>query len=427
MTSINSTHSQIEQDYQHNFRVNLIDGVLFFFGISFLANNTILPLYVSRLTDNPFYIGLLATVVSAGYLIPQLFTANWVQRQPLKKSIPIRIGLVHIRLPIFLLAATPLLAIRNPQLALILFFIFTSWQIFGAGTTLVSWQDMIAKIFPVERRGRFMGLTRFLGTGSGVLAAGIATWILDYFVFPYNYALCFLIAAVFILFSRIFLARTREDPQPSPKPPQSQIEFWRQLPMILKSDRNFRNFIISRIVATGNALALGFLAVYAVERWQLSDSQAGLFTTFALIGSAGGYLLFGWFADKFGHKLGLELGYLASIAVAALAFWAPAPAWFYLIFFLTGISMAGFSLSGFMIIFEFSDPEDRPVYIGLANTIIGIFSAIAPLIGSWIVSGMGYHVNFGITFVVAVISLILLHWTVAEPRNIPRTKSGELA
>jgi predicted MFS family arabinose efflux permease len=48
---------------------------------------------------------------------------------------------------------------------------------------------------------------------------------------------------------------------------------------------------------------------------------------------------------------------------------------------------------------------------------LGIFSAITPLIGNLIVSKLGYQANFGITFIIAVISLILLYWTVTQPRH----------
>jgi hypothetical protein len=40
-------------------------------------------------------------------------------------------------------------------------------------------------------------------------------------------------------------------------------------------------------------------------------------------------------------------------------------------------------VSGISIVYEFTDAENRPTYIGLANTIPGVTSALAPLIGDW--------------------------------------------
>ena len=41
--------------------------------------------------------------------------------------------------------------------------------VLGAGVLAVSWQDLIARTFPVNRRGRLLGLTQFLGAGMGTL------------------------------------------------------------------------------------------------------------------------------------------------------------------------------------------------------------------------------------------------------------------
>jgi len=418
MGQLAPSQSQANKDYQFNFTVNLIDGVLFFVGLSFIASSTILPLYISRLTDNPFAIGLFAAISSAGYLVPQLFTANWVQKQPLKKVIPVRIGLFHIRLPVLLLGPSAFLAFRSPELALIAFFILATWQILGTGITMVGWQDMIAKIFPVENRGRFMGLTRFFGTFSGVLGAGIAAWLLEQYEFPYGYAFCFLLAGIFFLVSWIFLAMTRETPEPPTESPKSQLEFWRHLPSIFKEDKNFRNYNISRIIATGSGISLGFMAVYTIQRWDLSDSQSAIFTTCLLLGQAVGFLLFGWLSDRKGHKIVLELGYLASVVAAGLAYLAPGPSGFYAVFAMTGISTAGMMLSGMMIVFELSKHDQRPTYIGLSSTIIGIFSALTPLLGSWLVNRFSYQVNFGVTFMMGVLSFIILRWKVVEPRKL---------
>ena len=179
MSSGPTLEQEVELNYRHNFAVNIVEVTAFWFGASFIATRTILPVYVSRLTDSEFAIGLLATIVGTGWLLPQLFTAHWVQRLPVKKIVPVRVGLYAERLPVFLLVPAAWLTIRSPELALLVFFIMITWHIFGAGTIAVGWQDMLAKIFPVRRRGRFFGLANFSGTATGVLGAAGAGWLLD--------------------------------------------------------------------------------------------------------------------------------------------------------------------------------------------------------------------------------------------------------
>jgi MFS family permease len=409
---------EVERNYRHNAVVNVLDGTFFWFGASFIASRTILPLYISHFSDSKLALGLFSMIVSTGWLLPQLFTANWVQGLPRKKVAIVNVGLFTERLPVALLAPAAWLGVRSPTLALIAFFVLFAWHVLGAGVVAVSWQDMLAKIIPLDRRGRFFGVTNFGGTATGVLGAAAATWALNRYDFPYDYMLCFAAAAIFIFVSWVFLALTREPAQISPDPVVSQREYWRRLPAIWRSNRNFRRYLFSQIVISIGGMAVGFMAVYAVQRWQLSDSQAGGFTTSMLVGQALSNLLFGALADRKGHKLVIELSTLLGALAVGLASVVPTPAWFHVVFALIGASTAGFILSGIMITFEFSDHDVRPTYIGLNNTVIGVAAGIAPLIGGWLAEATGYRTLFAVAFAVGLVGFALLHWSVREPRQI---------
>jgi MFS family permease len=403
--------TQVEHHYRHNFRVSFLDLALFLCGASFIARNTILPLYVSHFTDNTLLIGLIPALASGGWLLPQIFTANWVQRLPVKKVVPVKLGLFAERLPLILLAlSTWLVSSNNPRLALVLFFIFFTWHAFGAGVAAVAWQDMIAKIIPQDRRGRFMGVTRFAGTATGVLG------FLSNYEFPKGYAMSFSVGTGFILLSWVALSLTREPPQVNHSPSITQLEYLRKLPAIIREDKNFMRFLISQMVWAVGMMANGFIAVYAVERWSLPDSYAGNFTTATLIGQALSYLFFGSMADRKGHKLVLELSALVGAVGIGLTVFASSPTWIYAVFLLTGFSIAGLILSGLMIAIEFCGPELRPTYIGLNNTTFGIVAVFSPIIGGWMAGEFGYQALFGASFLVGLLTFAMTRWWVREPR-----------
>jgi MFS family permease len=230
--------------------------------------------------------------------------------------------------------------------------------------------------------------------------------------------LCFGAAAFFVSISWIFLMLTREPARISQEPAVSQLEYWRRLPAILRSQQNFRRYLLSQIVVAIGGMGFGFVTVYAVERWQLADSQAAGFTTTMLIGQAAANLLFGALADRKGHKLVLELSILAAALAVGLASVAPAPTWFHVVFALTGASAAGFLLSGIMIVFEFCAADERPTYIGLSNTVTGVAAGVAPMIGGWLASVAGYQIVFVVAFIVGLMGYALLHWWVREPRQM---------
>ena len=408
--------AQVQRNYRYNFVVNVLDGMFFWCGASFIAPRTILPLYVSHFTDSKMVIGLLSAINGMGWLLPQLFTAHWVQRVPRKKVIVSRVGLFSERLPLFLMAASALLAVRAPLPTLVAFFVFLTWHIVGAGMIAVAWQDMIAKVIPLERRGLFFGMANFSGTATGVLGASAAAWLLDRYEFPIGYVLCFSIAAALILMSWIAVSLTREPVQVGEPLSDSWLDFWRRLPDVVRADANFRNYLLSRVVIAISTMAVGFYTVYAVQRWQLSDGQAGAFMAAMLVGQSVCNLVFGPLADRRGYKLVLEIGISLGCAGLLVAILSPAPWGFYGVFALLGGAYAAFMISGLMITLEFCAPDMRPVYIGLNNTTYGIAAGIAPLIGGRLAEVIGYRPLFGVSLVVGLLGLAALHFTVRDPR-----------
>ena len=114
---------------------------------------------------------------------------------------------------------------------------------------------------------------------------------------------------------------------------------------------------------------------------------------------------------------------LAGVLSAGLAFFATQPGWFYVVFALSGVSAAGFMLSGIMIVFEFTSAEQRPTYIGLNNTAIGVFSALIPMLGAWLIKVANYQALFGVGFIFSLIGLLMLRFWVSEPRQLNETKA----
>jgi len=68
-----------------------------------------------------------------------------------------------------------------------------------------------------------------------------------------------------------------------------------------------------------------------------------------------------------------------------------------------------------LVVMEFSAPEKRPTYAGLANTTVGVISMIGPLIGAWLAIA-GYDWLFAVSAFVSLLALAALHWWVKEPR-----------
>jgi MFS family permease len=404
-----------DKNYRWNFGVNLLDGASFWIGQSFIASATIVPLYISKLTDSPLAIGLAAVIAQSSWFLPQIFTSNFVERLPRKKAMVVNLGFFSERLPMLVIVLSAVAAAQSAELALVLFFLGYAWHGFGAGLVATSWQDLLARCFRVERRGRLFGITMFVGAGAGALAAFWSVRFLSGFPFPTNFIYAFSLAAFFVFISWVFLALTREPVEPARKEPQSQRDFWNKLPQILRQDDNFRHFLIARLLLAFSSMGIGFVTVAALRRWNIGDGMVGGFTAAYLIGQMAGNLAFGFLADKHGHKLSLEFAGLFSFLAFALAMVAPAPEWLYVVFVLLGAVLGAVVVSGIMVVMEFSAPEKRPTYTGLTNTAVGVVSAVGPLLGAALALA-GFDWLFVVSAVAGLLSFIGMHWWVQEPR-----------
>ena len=142
---------------RYNVTVGMMDGGLFGLGIGFASFSTILPLYVASMTDSATLIGLVPAIHSAGWLLPQLFTANYTSRLRRYKR-TVLWATIHERIPFLGFAIVALLLPKiGLQAGLILTFFLLTWQGLGGGFTANPWTSMISKIIPPESRGTFFG------------------------------------------------------------------------------------------------------------------------------------------------------------------------------------------------------------------------------------------------------------------------------
>lgn len=407
------------KNLRHNLLVNIFDGAFFGMGIGFASFVTILPLFVSTLTDSAILIGLVPAIHNVGWQLPQVFTARWVARQ--KRYKPLTLFLtIQERLPFLGLA---LVALALPSLgvkwALILSFVMFVWQGLGAGLTANPWQSLIAKIIPSERRGTFFGLQAGAANLLASVSAILAGMILEGFVSPLNYAGCFLLAFIAMIVSWIFLALTRESAI-TPRPDDaltSPSRFWASLGDILRRDRNFRWFLVARTVSFLATMGFAFYSVYAVKAHGVGEMKVGGMTATLLGVAIVANVVTGWIGDRWSRKMILEGGMVAACMSALLAWWAPTPGWFYLVFGLAAITNVSIWTVGMSTILEFGSEAERPSYIGLANTLVAPASILAPFLGGWLADLAGYTATFAASAVSAVAAVLIFHLLVREPRQ----------
>jgi MFS family permease len=126
----------------------------------------------------------------------------------------------------------------------------------------------------------------------------------------------------------------------------------------------------------------------------------------------------GWLADRWGHRTILIFG-LFMVSLSSLLAWAaPALSWFYPVFILSGLANVAFWTIGMAMTVEFGSEAERPVYIGMANTLVAPATILAPLLGGWIADTAGYQTTFMISVVGGLVTAAILVFMIKDPRKI---------
>lgn len=409
--------SFIKRNARFNVFVGMVDAAFFGFGWGFSSFGTIIPLFVSQMTDSAILIGLIPAIHAVGWQLPQLFTANHVSRLRRYKPM-VMVMTVHERLPFMGLAlAAWLLPELGAGIILPLTFLLLIWQGLGAGFTANPWQSMIAKIIPAEARGSFFGLQAAVANVVISGAAVLAGYLLDLLDSPLDYALCFLIASLGYWASMAVLAFTRELNDYNKDIPISRTSVFQGMGNILRRDKNFAAFMAVRVLYQFATMGFAFYIVYSLRRFNMDTITAGYLTATLTIAQTIANAGMGWLSDRVGHKKMLVVG-MVSVSLSSLLAWgAPALEWFYLVFIISALANVAYWTIGMVLTVEFGTEAERPMYIGMSNTLVAPFTIFAPILGGWIADSFGYQTTFLLSAIGGVIVTLMMIFLVKDPRQ----------
>ncbi|MBN1582886.1 MAG: MFS transporter [Anaerolineae bacterium] len=418
----------LPKHYKRNFWCLVGDFGFFGIGLAFIGSSTVIPSFLTALQTPAFVIGLMSTLQSACWLLPQLFAARYLaDKEYMKPHIlwPAGLGrtlLLVMAVLIWITGAQPAWLI----IALMTLVVIGFWV--GDGLASVPWFDFLSKVIPATRRGRLTSTGQTLSGIFGFLVGFAVEWMLSDrgLAFPNNYASLFFLAFVMLALSFLSLSFGIEEKGISSHKVPSWREYIPQLWEVLKHDRTYRRYIITRQIYGLSALASPFYMTYALDRLGLPAQVAGRYTSIGVMGSILAAMIFGWINERYGSKRVIVIGIAITTLIPIYALLAPSlfpdPAWlawgYGLVFFFFNMSMSSMMPGWITYVLEHAPEAKRPTYVGLTNTINGInmlFSALGGVILQW--SGSNYHLLFGIT-----IAGVLLAWPVSLSLPEPRHK-----
>jgi len=384
---------------------NVLHGFFLAIAVTVAEPSTILPLIIHHFSDSVILVGIFASLLKGGAIIVQMFAAFYAQEY--KRVLPYLRIVFFFRWLSWFLIGVSIYFVGDSNKTLTLWLIGIGLFIFSftAGFGAIYFKEIIAKVFSKEYRGKTMANRQMWTAIASILSGGVTGYVLEHFEAPLSYAYLFMVSSFFMSLGFIAFG-TIEEPEKTKirKKENSFVEFLKNSFSLLKEDKRLQNQIIVIFLGFSYLFAYPFVILQANSSFHLTGWMIGGFITIQMIGSVVGNF-FIWRRIK-NYKFMLQLSFIFAIISFLIALFANNIYLYAIIFFLFGLAMDGFSISGMNLIFEIAPEDKRPIYTALQSNItsIGLFF---PILGGFILKYLGYNVLYIFTILMIALGLYL--------------------
>ncbi|MBI2428471.1 MAG: MFS transporter [Ignavibacteriales bacterium] len=400
-----------------NLTVHLFDGSSYVLGMSFIAIPTIYPIFIKELGGGPLAVGSVHVLWTIGANIYAAFIAQRLKRTTFFKPQMVFWGFVH-RFMLFvsgIIAALLVGAVPSSVSVPIFLLLIFLTALFGNMSGL-PWFLVYTKTVPVGLRGRLMGLRQLIGSAAGALGGYLVGIIIQSIAFPFNFSVLFFCGFIFTMVSFYFLTQVEEQPTVLL---ETDIPFSKHIfgdaKRILKANRNYRNYLIADALILMTMSSVSFYSIFAVEKFSLHPSYAGTFSAIVMITNIFSNIVFGVVADYYGHKVNVISAAVAFGLAALCAIVSPNIFLYGFVFVFIAGAIQIHMISRMPFVAELSSERERPLYVGITNTLTAPAMLIGIIFGV-LVKYVGYEFIFFAAALLAAGAAYVLLTHVADPR-----------
>ena len=407
--------AEVERNLKRNFIVNFVHGMLGLTGFRLIYAPTFIPAYIQLMTGSALYVGLGQTLLMLGGFAVPILGASQLEHRTRILSVAIRIGtLMRVQVLGLALAGWFLSGTSLLIATMILFLALGLFQ----GLQRVAFQMIIAKVIPLDRRGRLQGMRNLAG---GAIAAGLSytagRWLINDHVLGNGYATTFLLAFVLTSLGLLVLQFGMKEPAaPSVRLRMPLRRRLAEVPHLLR-DRNYRWFVIGQALAVTGRVAAPFYILYAARVMDLDGTTIGVLSLAFLGADTASNILWGQLGDRFGYRLTFLLAIATWIGAIALLIPALTEPLIILSFIGLGAANSGYMMSAQTMVLELGNREDMPMRLALSTTVEGLIATIGPLLAGVIVHLLGYVALLGGAAALLAGAFGVFWLRVTEPRR----------
>ena len=383
-------------------------------GQSFLSPQTILPMFVARLSGSNLMVGLIGAIQSLAQLLPQVVASSWIERLPLLRRYVFVVAILAERLPLLLVIGA-LLAGASAPVVLALFFVAWIAVNLGTGINMPAFMAMFGKCIPAVRRGRVMGVGTAVGT---LLAAGgalLARYVLEHSDGLRGYAWCFLVGLGVLMLSVLPLAFV-EEPEGRAARPASVRSHLRESLRMVGRDADFVRYLVMQLFLQLGLASIAFVTSYAVMDLEEGEGSVAVGSGLLMLSHALGSLGLGLWADRRGYRGVYVAGGASGLLMAALMLFSPSFAVVLGVYALGGVFMSSLSVGGNMSI-EFAPPHRTATYTAVSFTAVAPVRALAPVALGLLADRAGTVSVFAVVTAFCAAALAVALFALRDPRR----------
>lgn len=379
------------------FTLQLVSQIFTKLGDALTSSRLVLAWMLSSLGAPALFISLLVPVRESLSLLPQLFVAQAVRRHAVRKGFWVW-GSVGQGLCLVAMVAAVLwlegAALGTAVVSLLALFSLSR------GVCSVAAKDVLGKTVSKSRRGRLTGLAA--SVSGAVTLAVAACLLLAPFLLPTGEALSGagffagllgLSALLWFVAAGVY-AGVPEVPGATEGGGNAFTEALRSMGL-LRSDRDFRQFVIARMLLVSTAFAIPYLVVLIQQNAE--GGRIG-FAALLLAEGAAGLVsgpIWGRWSDSRSERvmaaaaaLSLVL-MLATLAVGALdSSWLGMPPVAGVLLFVAAVAHQGARVGRKTYLVDMATGDNRAQYTAVSNTVIGLFLFSGAALG-WVDATLG--------------------------------------
>ena len=406
-----------------NFALNVSGEALWGFQAAMVAPATVLAVLLRDLGAGEGMIGSILAVESGAILLPQILGNYLFASRARRKRRLMAFHFVVILPLLGVMAGLTHLTFLPHELLRWLLLVSFGCYVCSIGVVLSAWWDWFAHLFGRNVRGTVMGVTWCAAAGAGACGALLAGGTIGAMPGFDGYFYLYLGALVLAVLSIVAFCFVDDSPAQAAAdgPAMNTARLIGHFKESLR-DRNFRAFLIGRILG-----AFGFCILPLVVIYYMSAQGGGLpkqdvvsYGSALALGSAVANLVLGRLGDKMGYRIGLLLGAAAQFITLGLMLLTAGPVSCAAAYFGAGLCGGAAFVSHQNMLFETCPHEDRMAHITVGNLVMSAAFVTAPLLAGQAAGIWGVRKVFAACLVFSAAAFLWYLLRLREPRDDAR-------